>query len=86
MFFARRASRGVRTRRNFTLQFARNRIRRDLLPQLEREWNPADPRDAGADRRMGAGGGGLLGGGNRAAGRERLIEERGFVLIDVSGT
>jgi tRNA(Ile)-lysidine synthase len=26
---------------NFTIQFARNRIRRDLLPQLEREWNPA---------------------------------------------
>jgi tRNA(Ile)-lysidine synthase len=26
---------------NFTSQFARNRIRRDLLPQLEREWNPA---------------------------------------------
>ncbi len=26
---------------NFTQQFARNRIRRSLLPQLEREWNPA---------------------------------------------
>jgi tRNA(Ile)-lysidine synthase len=26
---------------NFTSQFARNRIRRGLLPQLEREWNPA---------------------------------------------
>jgi tRNA(Ile)-lysidine synthase len=26
---------------NFTAQFARNRIRRDLLPQLERDWNPA---------------------------------------------
>ncbi len=26
---------------NVSQQFARNRIRRDLLPQLEREWNPA---------------------------------------------
>ncbi len=26
---------------NFTQQFARNRIRHELLPQLEREWNPA---------------------------------------------
>ncbi len=26
---------------NATLQFARNRIRHELLPQLEREWNPA---------------------------------------------
>lgn len=26
---------------NFTLAFARNRIRAGLLPQLEREWNPA---------------------------------------------
>jgi tRNA(Ile)-lysidine synthase len=26
---------------NATLQFARNRIRHQLLPQLEREWNPA---------------------------------------------
>jgi tRNA(Ile)-lysidine synthase len=26
---------------NASLQFARNRIRRQLLPQLEREWNPA---------------------------------------------
>ena len=25
---------------NASLQFARNRIRRELLPQLEREWNP----------------------------------------------
>jgi tRNA(Ile)-lysidine synthase len=26
---------------NATLQFARNRIRHELLPQLERDWNPA---------------------------------------------
>ena len=26
---------------NATLDFARNRIRHDLLPQLAREWNPA---------------------------------------------
>jgi tRNA(Ile)-lysidine synthase len=26
---------------NATLQFARNRIRHELMPQLEREWNPA---------------------------------------------
>ncbi len=26
---------------NSTMQFARNRIRHELLPQLEREWNPA---------------------------------------------
>jgi tRNA(Ile)-lysidine synthase len=26
---------------NATLQFARNRIRHNLMPQLEREWNPA---------------------------------------------
>jgi tRNA(Ile)-lysidine synthase len=37
-------ARGIQWREdstNFTLQFARNRIRRELLPQLEREWNPA---------------------------------------------
>ena len=33
-------SRGGKIRRNATLDFARNRIRHQLLPQLAAEWNP----------------------------------------------
>ncbi len=57
-------ARGIRWREdssNVDARFARNRIREELLPQLEREWNPGLSQSARADGGLGAGGRKVLG-------------------------
>ena len=54
---------------NHSTDFARNRIRHELLPQLTRDWNPESARDPGPHRRLGPGRRSLVGAGDRTAGR-----------------
>ncbi len=68
---------------NFTLQFARNRIRRELLPELEREWNPSIRETLAQTAEWARAEEAYWAAEMAGLGAERLIEERGFVLIDV---
>jgi tRNA(Ile)-lysidine synthase len=68
---------------NVTEQFARNRIRRELLPQLEREWNPAIRETLAQTADWAQAEEAYWEAETSRLARACLTEEGGFVLLDV---